>query len=102
MVMLSLLRPKNAEDSCSVDARGDLSLSSNTSQGLRCVLVPWSRSAFSLDSNRWPAAVGRRRVYVNSISLPQTCRSNWHAIQPTTKRVMAGQFLSFALKVDEH
>jgi len=35
--------------------------------------------------------LGRRRVYVNSIALPQTCRSSWHAIQPTIKRVMAGQ-----------
>jgi hypothetical protein len=33
---------------------------------------------------------------VNSISLPQTCRSNWHAIQQTTKRVMAGHFRSLA------
>jgi len=42
------------------------------------------------NSDESTTGVGRRRVYVNAISLPQTCRSNWHAIQPTTNRVMAG------------
>ena len=47
-----------------------------------CFLPSYSRMSLS--------TLGRRRVYVNAISLPQTCRSNWHAIQPTTNRVMAG------------
>jgi len=48
------------------------------------------RSAFSI-------AALERRVYVNGISLPQTCRLNWYAIQPTTKSVMAGHQLPLTL-----
>ena len=47
-------------------------------------------------SGWWISLMGRRRVYVNSIALPQTCRSSWHAIQPTIKRVMAGHQLTVA------
>lgn len=46
--------------------------------------------------DRRVTGVGRRRAYADSISMPQTCRSNWHAIQQTTKRVMAGHQESFA------
>ena len=40
----------------------------------------------ALDWTFWTTALGRGRVFVNSISLPQTCLSNWHAIRPTKGR----------------
>jgi hypothetical protein len=35
--------------------------------------------------------LGRRRIYANTISMPYTCRSNWHAMQPTTGTGTSGQ-----------
>ena len=43
------------------------------------------------------AGLGRRRVYTNWISMPQTCRSNWYAIPPMTESGTPGQFLSLAV-----
>jgi hypothetical protein len=37
------------------------------------------------------AAQGRRRVYAMTISMPQTCRSNWHVTRPTIGPDTSGQ-----------
>jgi len=45
-------------------------------------------------SLRHPAALGRGRVYAKTISMSQTCRSNWHVTQPTIGADMSGYFWS--------
>jgi hypothetical protein len=42
------------------------------------------------------AAAGRRRVYTKTISMPQTCRSNWHVTQPTIGADTSGHQATFA------
>lgn len=39
----------------------------------------WNGSFRDIDLRGGLTGTGRRRIYVNAISLPQTCRSNWHA-----------------------